>query len=600
MRELAVPPLATVPDRGGLADIVYTNADEAPNAVSFRRKVGGAWRDVTAAQFLAEVIDVAKGLIAQGVGAGDRVGILSANCYEWTLFDFAVWAAGAVSVPIYVTSSEEQIEWIMSDSGAVAVVVENAALEKKVDAVRGALSDLKQVWRIDGGAVDTLVAAGRETSTEAVEERRRSVVPDDLATIIYTSGTTGRPKGVVLTHRNLFASVGNAVEYLAAMFKGDEATAATPSTLLFLPLAHVFGRMVEVGAVLARATLGHWADVKTLTDNLAEFRPTFILSVPYVLEKVYNGARQKAHVGGKGKIFDAAAATAIAYSEAGGKAGLGLRLKHALFDKLVYSKLRAALGGQVRYAISGGAALGTRLTHFFRGVGIIVLEGYGLTESTAASFVNAPGFYKPGTVGRPLPGTAIRVGEDGEIYLRGEGLFPRYWQNEQATWEAIDGDGWFATGDLGELDSGGFLKITGRKKEILVTSGGKNVAPSVIEDRISAHPLVGQALVVGDGQKYIAALVTIDADYFGYWKTTAGKPEHATVSDLAEDADLVAEIQRAIDEGNLAVSTAESVRKFRILDTEFNPENGYLTPSLKLKRNVIMKDFAADVESLYS
>jgi long-chain acyl-CoA synthetase len=319
-----------------------------------------------------------------------------------------------------------------------------------------------------------------------------------------------------------------------------------------------------------------------------------------VFEKVYNGARQKAHAAGKGKIFDAAAATAIAFSEADGKAGLGLKIKHTVFDKLVYSKLRAALGGEVKYAISGGAALGLRLTHFFRGVGITVYEGYGLTESTAASVVNSPMAAKPGTVGKPLPGTAVRIAEDGEVQLRGDGVFTKYWNNEAATAECIDSDGWFTTGDLGDLDDEGFLKITGRKKEILVTSGGKNVAPSVIEDRISAHPLVGQSLVVGDGQKYVAALITIDADYFAYWKTTAGKPESATVADLADDADLTAEIQKAVDDGNRAVSTAESVRKFRILDTEFNPENGYLTPSLKLKRNVIMKDFATEVDALYS
>jgi len=594
MREVAVPPLSTIADSGGLADVVFTNAEEAPSDTAFRRKINGTWRNVTTAQFRTEVVEVAKGLVAKGIKQGDRVGILSANCYEWTLFDFAIWAAGAVSVPIYVTSSEEQIEWIMSDSGAVAVVAENGALEAKVEAVRGTLPALKHIWRIDTDAVSGLVAAGQDTPGSAVDERRAAVTPDDLATIIYTSGTTGRPKGVVLTHRNLLAAVGNAVEYLGPMFKGEDA-----ATLLFLPLAHVFGRMVEVGAVMARATLGHWADVKTLTDNLAVFRPTFILSVPYVLEKVYNGARQKAHAGGKGKIFDAAAATAIAYSEAGERAGLGLKLKHALFDRLVYSKLRAALGGQVKYAISGGAALGTRLTHFFRGVGITVFEGYGLTESTAASVVNAPGLFKPGTVGKPLPGTAVRIAPDGEIQLRGDGVFDRYWQNEPATKEAIDGEGWFSTGDLGDLDADGFLRITGRKKEILVTSGGKNVAPSVIEDRIAAHPLVGQALVVGDGQKYIAALITVDADYFTYWKTTVGKPETATIAELAEDADLLAEIQRAVDDGNQAVSTAESVRKFRILATEFNPENGYLTPSLKLKRGVIMKDFSEEVSSLY-
>ena len=595
MRELAVPPLASVPDSGGLADVVYENASEAPTDVVFRRKAGGAWRDVTTTQFLAEVVEVAKGLVASGVGPGDRVGILSANCYEWTLLDFAIWVAGAASVPIYVTSSAEQIEWILSDSGAVAVVAETAALAERVEQVRDKLADLKQVWRIDDKAVETLVEAGRDVADEVIDERRAAVRPDDLATLIYTSGTTGRPKGVALTHRNLYAACRNGVEYLAALFKDDEA-----STLLFLPLAHVFGRMVEIAAVMARAPLGHWADVKTLTDNLAAFKPTFLLSVPYVLEKVYNGARQKAHSSGKGRIFDLAADTAIAFSEAGGNAGLVLRLKHAVFDRLVYSKLRAALGGQVKYVISGGAALGLRLTHFFRGVGITVYEGYGLTESSAASVTNSPLAAKPGTVGKPLPGTAVRISEGGEIELKGDGIFTRYWQNPTATAEAIDADGWFATGDLGELDEDGFLKITGRKKEILVTSGGKNVAPSVIEDRIAAHPLVGQALVVGDGQKYIAALITIDAEYFTYWKTTTGKGAGATVTDLATDADLLAEIQKAVDEGNLAVSKAESVRKFRILDTEFSPENGYLTPSLKLKRNIIMKDFAGEVDALYS
>jgi long-chain acyl-CoA synthetase len=599
MRELAVPPLASVPDSGGLADVVYLNAKEAPTDVVFRRKVGGAWRNVTSEQFLAEVVEVAKGLVASGVGPGDRVAILAANCYEWTLFDFAIWVAGGASVPIYVTSSAEQVEWILSDSGAVAVVVENASLAARVDEVRDKLTDLKQVWRIDDKAVESLAAAGKDVADEVLDERRAAIRADDLATLIYTSGTTGKPKGVALTHRNLYSACRNAAEYLSVLFKG-EGPLDDASTLLFLPLAHVFGRMVEVAAFMARATLGHWADVKTLTDNLAAFKPTFLLSVPYVLEKVYNGARQKAHSSGKGRIFDLAAATATEYSEADGKAGLGLKIKHAVFDRLVYSKLRAALGGQVKYVISGGAALGPRLTHFFRGVGIVVLEGYGLTESSAASVVNTPSLVKPSTVGKPLPGTSVRISDEGEIQLKGDGIFTRYWQNEKATAESIDGDDWFATGDLGELDQDGYLKITGRKKEILVTSGGKNVAPSVIEDRIAAHPLVGQALVVGDGQKYIAALITIDAEYFGYWKSTVGKDEGATVTDLATDPDLTAEVQKAVDEGNLAVSKAESVRKFRILDTEFNPENGYLTPSLKLKRSVIMKDFAQEVDSLYS
>jgi long-chain acyl-CoA synthetase len=598
MRELAVPTRVTIPTSGGLADLVFTNATQAPDDVVFRRKIGDTWRDVTAEQFRDEVVDLAQGLIASGIGAGDRIGILAATRYEWTLFDFAVWAAGAVSVPIYVTSSAEQIEWILSDSGAVAVIVENAELAGKLDGVRSQLPDVRQVWQIEDGAVDTIVEAGKGVDAAEVDTRRNAVTADDLATIIYTSGTTGRPKGCMLTHRNFFAAGGNAVAYLKPLFLGTGEEKG--STLLFLPIAHVFGRMVEVGAVIARSTLGHWSDVKTLTDNLATFKPTFILSVPYVLEKVYNGARQKAHAAGKGKIFDAAAATAIAYSEADGKAGLGLRLKHLLFDRLVYAKLRAALGGRVRYAISGGAALSLRLTHFFRGVGITVFEGYGLTESTAASVVNSTERAKPGSVGQPLPGTAVRITDDGEILLKGEGIFTGYWRNEAATKEAIDEEGWFHTGDLGALDDEGFLTITGRKKEILVTSGGKNVAPSVIEDRITAHPLVGQAIVVGDGQKYVAALITVDDEYFAYWKTSADKPAHASVADLADDDDLLTEIQRAVDDGNAAVSLAESVRRFRVLTTTFNPENGYLTPSLKLKRSLIMKDFSTEVESLYS
>jgi long-chain acyl-CoA synthetase len=597
MREIAVAPLVE-PYGGGLADLIYNNAAEVPDTVVFSRKVGTGWQDITAAQFLAEVVDVGKGLIGSGIGAGDRVGILAATRYEWTLFDFAVWAVGGVPVPIYATSSEEQVQWILSDSGAVAVIVENDALQAKVEAVRAGVPTLKHVWNIEKGAVDEVVTAGAGETAEAVDTRRKAVKAADIATIIYTSGTTGRPKGCVLTHANFHSEGGNVVEMLAPVFRGlgTEDT----STLLFLPIAHVFGRMVQVGAVQARARLGHTADIKKVSEDLATFKPTFILSVPYVLEKVYNGAQQKAHAAGKGKIFDAAAATAIAYSEADGKAGLVLKLKHALFDRLVYSKLRAALGGNAKYAISGGAALGLRLTHFFRGVGLVVFEGYGLTETCAAATVNSPNKFKPGTVGHPLPNTAVRIAEDGEIQIKGGQVFTGYWQNDEATTAVIDGDGWFATGDLGELDDEGFLKITGRKKEILVTSGGKNVAPAVIEDRIAAHPLVGQAMVVGDGKSYIAALITIDSDYFSYWKSANNKPATAGVADLSGDADFNAEIQKAVDEGNNAVSKAESVRKFRVLTAEFSPETGHLTPSLKLKRAVIMKDFAADVDALYS
>ncbi|MGQ0840668.1 AMP-dependent synthetase/ligase [Actinokineospora sp.] len=600
MREFAVPSVAKREETGGLADLVYTNAAEAGHQVAFRRRTpGGPWHDVTWEQFHTEVVDAAKGLIAAGIGAGDRVAILAATRYEWTLFDFAIWAAGAVPVPIYVTSSPEQVQWILADSGAVAVIVESGEHKARVEGVRHNLPALQHVWEIEDGAVETIVAAGKDTDSGAVDARRKAVTGTDVATIIYTSGTTGQPKGCVLTHDNFFAECGYATDVLAPLFKGKNST-EDPTTLLFLPIAHVFGRMVEVGCVYTRATMGHGPDVKKLLDDLATFQPTFILSVPYVLEKVYNGSRQKAHAAGKGKIFDAAAATAIAFSEAEGKAGLGLKLKHALFDRLVYSKLRAALGGKAKYAISGGAALGLRLTHFYRGIGLVVLEGYGLTETTASGTVNAPGNFKAGTVGQPLPGTTIRIAEDGEILIKGEQVFRGYWNNDAATKETMTEDGWFASGDLGALDDEGFLSITGRKKEILVTSGGKNVAPAVIEDRIAAHPLVGQAMVVGDGQKYIAALITVDTEYFTYWKTTVDKPAGATVTELAEDPDLLAEIQKAVDEGNAAVSKAESVRKFRVLDTEFSPETGHLTPSLKLKRRVIMKDFGAEVDSLFT
>ncbi|OLR89912.1 AMP-dependent synthetase/ligase [Actinokineospora bangkokensis] len=599
MREFAVPAVAKREEAGGLADLVFTNAGTDPANVQFRRKVGERWEDVTAARFADEVTGVARGLIAAGVGAGDRVGILAATRYEWTLLDFAIWAAGAVPVPIYVTSSAEQIRWILSDSGAVAVVVETEEHEKRVAAVQNDLPDLSSVWRLDADAVAELVRAGEAVDAAEVDARRTAVKGGDVATIIYTSGTTGQPKGVALTHDNFFAEVGYGTDVLGKLFKGTDIP-EDASTLLFLPIAHVFGRMVQVGCVYSQATMGHAPDVKNLLPDLAAFQPTFILSVPYVLEKVYNGARQKAHAEGKGKIFDAAVATAIAFSEADGKAGLGLKVKHALFDKLVYGKLRAALGGKAQYAISGGAALGMRLTHFFRGVGVKVLEGYGLTETTAAATVNHPDRIKPGTVGQPLPGTAVRISEDGEVLLKGGQVFHGYWRNEQATADALDADGWFATGDLGSLDADGFLKITGRKKEILVTSGGKNVAPAVIEDRIASHPLVAQAMVVGDGQKYIAALITIDPEFFAHWKKGAGKDAGASVADLVDDPDLIAEVQQAVDEGNLAVSKAESVRRFRILATEFSPETGHLTPSLKLKRNVIMKDFGAEVDALYS
>ncbi|MHC0431094.1 AMP-dependent synthetase/ligase [Streptomyces sp. O3] len=600
MREFSLPALYEVPADGNLTDIVRRNAAQHPDVAVIGRKVDGGWQDVSATDFLAEVTATAKGLIASGVQPGDRVALMSRTRYEWTLLDFAIWSAGAVTVPVYETSSPEQIQWILSDSGAVACVVELDAHAAAVDSVRDRLPELTHVWRIepsDGGAVgavEELRQTGATVKDATVDERSAVASADDPATIVYTSGTTGRPKGCVLSHRSFLAECGNIVERLGPLFRTGEC-----SVLLFLPLAHVFGRMVQIAPLMAPIKLGHAPDIKNLTDELAGYRPTLILGVPRVFEKVYNGARAKAQADGKGKIFDKAADTAITYSralDAPSGPSFGLKLKHKVFDKLVYSKLRAVLGGRCEAAISGGAPLGERLGHFFRGIGFTVLEGYGLTESCAATAFNPWDRQKIGTVGQPLPGSVVRIADDGEVLLHGDHLFTGYWNNEAATEEALT-DGWFHTGDIGALDEDGYLAITGRKKELLVTAGGKNVAPAVIEDRIRAHALVAECMVVGDGRPFVGALVTLDEEFLARWSKEHGKS--GTAADLRDDAELLAEVQRAIDDGNAAVSKAESVRKFRVLPAQFTEESGHLTPSLKLKRNVVAKDYAEEIEALY-
>ncbi|MBW5425609.1 AMP-binding protein [Streptomyces sp. BG9H] len=596
MREFSLPALYEVPADGNLTDIVRRNAAQHPDVAVIGRKVDGSWQDVDAKTFLAEVRATAKGLIASGVRPGDRVGLMSRTRYEWTLLDFAIWSAGAVTVPVYETSSAEQIQWILGDSGAVACVVELDAHAATVESVRDRLPALAHIWQIDKGCVEELNRAGAEVTERTVDERCAAMGADDPATIVYTSGTTGRPKGCVLTHRSFFAECGNVVERLKPLFRTGEC-----SVLLFLPVAHVFGRLVEVAALMAPIKLGHAPDIKHLTDELASFRPTMILGVPRVFEKVYNAARAKAQAEGKGKIFDKAADTAIAYSRALDTASgpsLGLKIKYKIFDKLVYSKLRTVLGGRGEYAISGGAPLGERLGHFFRGIGFTVLEGYGLTESCAATAFNPWDRQKIGTVGQPLPGSVVRIADDGEVLLHGEHLFSRYWNNEGATEEAL-ADGWFHTGDIGTLDEDGYLRITGRKKEIIVTAGGKNVAPAVIEDRIRAHALVAECMVVGDGRPFVGALVTVDDEFLGRWAAEHGKPAGSTAASLRDDVDLLAAIQSAVDDGNAAVSKAESVRKFRVLGAQFTEESGHLTPSLKLKRNVVAKDYADEIEAIY-
>ena len=597
LKEYSVPAIVQPPTSGSLADHIIENAAKYPDREVIALNRGGVWVGMTAQAFLNEVKAVAKGIIASGVKPGERVGIMSRTRYEWTLVDYALWYAGAVGVPIYESSSAEQVQWILSDSNAVGVFLESAKNRAVFDEVAVDVPNTTRVWVFDDAVIDDLKKQGAGVSDADLEAARTSVTPASIATIIYTSGTTGRPKGCVLTHSNFMFEVDNVVQGMPDVF-----LAPNSSTLLFLPIAHVFGRVVQLGALRAGARLGHSPDIKDLLPGLQSFQPTFLLAVPRVFEKVYNSAQQKATADGKGNIFDKAAQVAIDYSRSldDGGPGLGLKLKHTLFDKLVYGKLRHAMGGQVRWAVSGGAPLGERLGHFFRGIGVTILEGYGLTETSAATTVNRPSSLRVGTVGQPFPGASVKVAQDGELLLAGAQIFQGYWNNPTATAEAIEPDGWFHSGDIGEIDDRGFVRITGRKKELIVTAGGKNVAPAVIEDRIRAHWLISQCMVVGDARPFVAALVTIDVEAFPSWLKQAGKPEDATVASMVDDPDLIAVIQTAVDEGNKAVSSAEAVKKFRILPVDWTEEGGQMTPSMKVKRNVVMKEYEADVAALYN
>jgi long-chain acyl-CoA synthetase len=599
VREFSLPARYEVPADGSLPGLLRDNAERHPDVAVLARAREGGWEDVTATRFLAEVRAVAKGLLRAGVRPGDRIGLMSRTRYEWTLLDFAIWTAGAVTVPVYETSSPEQVAWNLRDSGAVAVLLETGAHLATVESVRGGLPDLTRVWCLaetgEPGAVAALMAAGADVGDEELDAATATLTPDSPATLIYTSGTTGRPKGCVLTHRAFLATCGNVVASLGPLFRTGES-----SVLLFLPLAHVFARIVEVAAALAPIRLGHVSDIRTLTDDLASFRPTIILGVPRVFEKVYNSARARARADRRGWVFDRAADTAMAYSralDAPSGPSWALRLRHGLFDRLVYRRLRAALGGRATHAISGGAPLGERLGHFYRGIGFTVLEGYGLTETCAPTTFNPWDAPRIGTVGRPLPGSSARIADDGEVLVRGEHLFTRYWNDEAATREAMT-DGWFRTGDLGALDADGYLTLTGRKKEILLTAGGKNVAPAVIEDRVRAHPLIAECMVVGEGRPFVGALLTLDDEFLPRWAA-----EHGIASlpreELLVHPRLLAAVQEAVDQGNAAVSRAEAVRRFRVLPGQFTEESGHLTPSLKLKRHVVTADFAAEIDALY-
>ncbi|WP_327583263.1 AMP-dependent synthetase/ligase [Nonomuraea sp. NBC_00507] len=580
MREYSVPVLVDVPASASLADTVFRRAEQEPGAVIMRRKSDAGWPVVTASEFRDQVVAVAKGLIAAGIEHGDRVALMSRTRYEWTLVDYAIWSIGAVTVPIYETSSADQVGWILSDSEAKAAFVE---LEGHEETVRAAVPGLKALWRIDATP-----EAGAVTDAD-VDERRARVTGGDLATIVYTSGTTGRPKGCRITHDNLLFTALNVLRGpLEPLFARKD-----PAALLFLPLAHIFARMIQVVLLEAGAVIAHTPNMKNVAPDLQDFQPTFLLGVPRVFEKVYNAAEQKAIAGGKGKIFARAVDVAVAWSraESSGGASLGLRLQRAVFDKLVYAKLRAATGGRLSAAVSGGSALGERLGHFFRGVGIEVFEGYGLTETSAPCSVNMPGANKIGTVGKPLPGVTLRIADDGEVLARGRNVFAGYWKNDEATAEVIDDGGWFHTGDVGELDADGYLRITGRKKEILVTAAGKNVAPGPLEDALRAHPLVSQAMIIGDGRPFVAALVTLDPEAL---------PAGSSVSELRADPKVQAEIQEAVDRANQSVSKAEQIKKFLILDRDITEDSGHLTPTLKVKRGLVMRDFAKEIDELYS
>lgn len=598
MRELTVPASFTVGEHDNVASAVFEHERNDPDHVIYQRLVDGTWTDVTCAAAAAQIRAVAQGLIARGVNPGDRVAILSATRYEWAILDLAILSIGALTVPIYETSSAEQVRWVLTDSGAVLLFAESDAHTALAAELTAELPDLREVLTIDGSgpaALDELIEGGASVDPGEVDQRVAELRSDAPATLIYTSGTTGRPKGCQLTHSNLLHEIRGAKAAVPTLLdKGQR-------LLVFLPLAHVLARAITLAGYHNKVTVGFFSDIKNLVPMFSVFKPTIVVSVPRVFEKVYNTAEQNAANDGKGKIFAIAAQTAIDYSEAqdGSGPGLVLRLKHAVFDRLVYGKLRAALGGDCRASISGGAPLGARLCHFYRGVGLTIYEGYGLTETSAAITVNQIGAIKVGTVGKLVPGNSMRIADDGELMVSGGVVFHGYWRNEEATADAIE-DGWFHTGDLGAVDDEGFLKIVGRKKEIIVTAGGKNVAPAVLEDQLRAHPLISQAMAVGDAQPFIGALITIDPEAFEGWKQRNGKDSRATVGDLAADPDLMAEVDVAVKQANTAVSHAEQIRKFRILPVDFTEDTGELTPTMKVKRKVVAEKFSGDIDALYA
>ncbi|MCW3494766.1 AMP-dependent synthetase/ligase [Microbacterium sp. SSM24] len=597
MVQFEVPAIVPADPQANVADLLVERVKATPQLALFAVPDAGGWRDITAADFQKQVVALAKGFVAAGIEPGEKVAFIARTTYDWTLVDFALFYAGAVMVPVYETSSPSQISWILNDSGAIACLSESADHSARLDEIRADVPLIRSTWEMQRGDLDKLVAGGKDV-TDAEIERRRSIANGaDIATLIYTSGSTGRPKGCVLTHSNFVELTRNSAKSLHEVVAKPGA-----STLLFITTAHIFARFISVLNIHAGVKTGHQPDTKQLLPALGSFKPTYLLAVPRVFEKVYNSAEQKAEAGGKGKIFRAAAHTAVEHSrllQEGKKVPFMTKVKFRLFDRLVYSKLRTAMGGNVVYAVSGSAPLGHRLGHFFHSLGVTILEGYGLTETTAPATVNLATKSKIGTVGPVLPGVGIRLAEDGEIQVRGINVFKEYWRNPEATAAAFDGD-WFKTGDIGSFDDEGFLSITGRKKEIIVTAGGKNVAPAVLEDPIRANPIVGQVVVVGDQKPFISALITLDPEMLPTWLANNDLPGDMSLTDASKNEAVRAEVQRAIDHANKSVSRAESIRKFTILDSEWTEASGHLTPKMSIKRNVIMDDFAGAIEELYS
>jgi long-chain acyl-CoA synthetase len=577
------------------ADMVFDNARRRPEHPAVARKIDGRWRDVRSRQFADEVLALSAGLVASGIQAGDRIALMSGTSYEWMRCDFAIWAAGAVTVPVYESSSETQVDWIVSDSGATAAFVENDTMRAMVE--RAAGGTVRQVWAMSEGGLRALVDSGRAVPAAAVEQRRYAVDESSVATIVYTSGTTGRPKGCALTHGNLMAEIRAIVE--ADGITRDVLTEHS-SILLFLPLAHILARVVQLAAVHTGTQLGHTSDIKNLAGELRAFRPTAVLAVPRVFETFHNTAAFTAAADGHDRLFEAAVATAVAYSQATDRRGPGpwLRLRHRIFDRLVYAKLRAALGGRAAYAVSGGAPLDPRLAHFLRGIGLTVLEGWGLTETAAAVTLNLPAAQRIGSVGRPLPGCEVRLADDGEVLVRGGMVFSGYWRNDAATDDAFDA-GWLRTGDTGMLDADGYLAIVGRKKDIIVTAGGKNIAPAYLEDQLRRHWLIDQCVLVGDRRPYIAALITIDPDGLSRWLQSHGRAANTTVAQVRDDPELRAAVQIAVDAVNRTVSRAEAIKRFRILAGPFTIGDE-LTPTQKVRRQYVLDKLAHEVDALYA